>query len=89
LAAARIAPQGWDRVHTLRTDSDWPRELKRLQTFGRIASGHPEECHVYVDAPRTWRKFAGPAGRDLHWLEDEGRPRSILGHLARLRRLAV
>jgi len=89
LAAVRIAQHGWDRVHTLRIDSDWPRELRRLQTFGRIASSHPEEGHVYVDALRTWREIAGPAGRDLFWLEDEDRPLGVLGHLGRFRRLAA
>jgi hypothetical protein len=89
LAAARIAPHGWDRVHTIRIDSDWPRELKRLQTFGRIASSNPDEGRVYVDAPQAWREVAGPAGNDLHWLEEESRPVSMLQHLGRVRRLAV
>jgi len=38
LAAARLGRHGWDRVHSVRIGSDWMRELKRLQTFGRLAS---------------------------------------------------
>ncbi len=41
LAAARLGRHGWDRVHGVRIGSDWMRELKRLQTFGRLASNSP------------------------------------------------
>ncbi len=89
LAAARVAGTGWDRVHSVRIGPDWTRELKRLQTFGRLASQTPEGGHVYVDAPWAWREVAGPAGRDLHWLEDDDRPPTTLTRLSRVRRLAA
>jgi hypothetical protein len=89
LAAARIGDTGWDRVHSVRIGPDWTRELKRLQTFGRLASQSPEEGHVYVDAPCAWREVAGEAGRDLHWLEDDERPPTTLTRLSRARRLAA
>jgi len=38
------------------------RELKRLQTFGRLASKQPAEGQVYVDAPHAWREVAGGDG---------------------------
>jgi hypothetical protein len=63
------------------------RELKRLQTFGRLASHNPEEGRVYVDALRPARS-SRDAGRDLHWLEDE-RPLTTLTRLSRVRRLAA
>jgi hypothetical protein len=89
LAAARIARHSWDRVHNVRIGSDWARDLKRLQTFGRLASTSVEEGQVYVDAPQAWREVAGPAGRDLHWLEDESGSLSTLQRLGRVRRLAA
>jgi hypothetical protein len=89
LAAARIGDGGWDRVHSVRIGNEWARELKRLQTFGRIASSSPEEGQVYVDAPQPWQEVAGLAGKDLHWLQEEGRLTSTLQHLGRLRRLAA
>ena len=73
----------------MRIGPDWTRELKRLQTFGRLASQNPEEGHVYVDAPCAWREVAGEAGRELHWLEDDERPLTTLTRLSRVRRLAA
>jgi hypothetical protein len=89
LAAARMAAEGWDRVHSVRIGPEWTRELKRLQTFGRLASLNPEEGRVYVDAPYAWREVAGDAGRELHWLEDDERPLTTLTRLSRVRRLAA
>jgi hypothetical protein len=89
LAAARLGDQGWDRVHSVRIGTDWARDLKRLQTFGRLASTNPEEGKVYVDAPQAWREVAGPAGRDLHWLEGEIASAGTLQRLGRVRRLAA
>jgi hypothetical protein len=89
LAAARVAEQSWDRVHSVRIGPDWTRELKRLQTFGRLASLNPQEGQVYVDAPYAWREVAGEVGRDLHWLEDDERPLTTLQRLSRVRRLAA
>jgi hypothetical protein len=89
LAAARIGQYGWDRVHSVRIDSDWVRELKRLQTFGRIARNNPDEGQVYVDAPQAWREVAGAAAKDLQWLEEESGPMTTLQRLGRVRRLAA
>jgi hypothetical protein len=89
LAAARLGTRAWDRVHSLRIGSDWTRDLKRLQVFGRLASGRPEEGDVYVDAPAAWREVAGPAAGDLHWLEENSDARTTLQRLGRLRRLAA
>ena len=89
LAAARLGAGGWDRVHSIRIGSDWVRELKRLQTFGRLASSSPDEGAVYVDAPHAWREVAGDAGRDLHWLEEESNPGDTLSALGHVRRLAA
>jgi hypothetical protein len=89
LAAARVARHSWDRVHNVRIGSDWARDLKRLQTFGRLASASPDEGQVYVDAPQAWREVAGTAGRDLHWLEDEAGSQSTLQRLGRVQRLAA
>jgi hypothetical protein len=94
LAAARLGRHGWDRVHGVRIGSDWMRELKRLQTFGRLASNSPEEGQVFVDAPHAWREVAGgstsaidPSG--LQWLEEPNGPMTTLQRLSRTRRLAA
>jgi hypothetical protein len=91
LAAARIGQDGWDRVHSVRIGADWTRELKRLQTFGRLANTSPQEGQVYVDAPLAWREVAGSAtgsGGGLQWLE-EGIPTTTLQSLGRARRLSA
>jgi hypothetical protein len=89
LAAARLGPGAWDRIYSVRIGSDWTRDLKRLQIFGRLACARPDEGHVYVDAPTEWRKEAGPVAKDLHWLEEDSRLASTLHHLGRMRRLAA
>ena len=94
LAAARLSGSGWDRVHSLRLGGDWVRELRRLQTFGRLASSRPEEGRVYVDAPHSWRERAvglvqGADLNDLQWLEEPNTPVSTLARLGRARRLAA
>ncbi len=94
LAAARLGRYGWERVHGVRIGSDWMRELKRLQTFGRLASNSPEEGQVYVDAPHAWRQVAaGTAnagqGSGLQWLEEPSGPMTTLQRLGRTRRLAA
>jgi hypothetical protein len=89
LAAARLGARAWDRIHSVRIGSDWARDLKRLQTFGRLACSHPEEGQVYVDAPAAWREEAGPAAKDLHWLEEDSGLTSTLHQLGRMRRLAA
>ena len=90
LAAARLGREGWDRVHTVRIGAQWTRELKRLQTFGRLASSSAEEGQVYVDAPHAWREVAGNASGELRWLEEEGGlPMTTLHRLTHARRLAA
>lgn len=94
LAAARLGRHGWDRVHGVRIGPDWIRELKRLQTFGRLASNSPEEGQVYVDAPDAWREVAaGTAGgaeaSALQWLDEPRGPMTTLQRLVRTRRLAA
>jgi hypothetical protein len=94
LAAARLGRYGWDRVHGVRIGADWLRELRRLQTFGRLASNSPEEGQVYVDAPHAWREVASGAaaageGGGLQWLEEPQGPLTTLQRLGRARRLAA
>jgi hypothetical protein len=86
LAAARLTPRGWDRVHSVRIGADWATELRRLQTFGRLAGNSADDGRVYVDAPAAVRLSAGNAGDNLHWL-DESRPvDSTAGRLEYFRR---
>jgi hypothetical protein len=94
LAAARLGRHGWDRVHGVRIGSDWMRELKRLQTFGRLASNSPQEGQVYVDAPHAWREVAAGTAHaadtgGLQWLEEPQGPMTTLQRLGRARRLAA
>jgi hypothetical protein len=94
LAAARLGRYGWDRVHGVRIGSDWMRELKRLQTFGRLASNSPQEGQVYVDAPHAWREVAAGTAHaadasGLQWLEELQGPMTTLQRLGRARRLAA
>ena len=94
LAAARLGRNGWDRVHGVRIGSDWMRELRRLQTFGRLVSNSPEEGRVHVDAPHAWREVAAGTGASvdtsgLEWLEEPNGPMTTLQRLGRTRRLAA
>jgi hypothetical protein len=94
LAAARLGRNGWDRVHGVRIGADWLRELRRLQTFGRIASNRPEDGQVFVDAPHSWREVAAgtAAGTDvsgLQWLEEPGGALTTLQRLGKVRRMAA
>ena len=86
LAAARLAPGGWDRVHSVRIGADWTVELRRLQTFGRLASTTAQEGRVYVDAPAALRFAAGTSGADLIWLDEELAGESTAGKLEFMRR---
>ena len=86
LAAARLVPGGWDRVHSVRIGADWAVELRRLQTFGRLANNSSQEGRVYVDAPAGLRIAAGPSGTELIWLEEERAGDSTAGKLEFLRR---
>jgi len=69
MAAARMKANGFDRVHTVRIGADWIRDLKRLQTFGRLANTSSADGRVYVDAPLSWRAVGAAMGADLEWLE--------------------
>jgi hypothetical protein len=86
LAAARLARGGWDRVHSVRIGADWAVELRRLQTFGRLANNSAREGSVFVDAPAGLRIAAGANATDLVWLEEELAGDSTAGKLEFLRR---
>jgi hypothetical protein len=86
LAAARLAPGGWDRVHSVRIGADWAVELRRLQTFGRLANTQAQEGRVYVDAPAALRLAGGATGADLVWLDEDRADESTAGRLEFLRR---
>ena len=87
LAAAHFTNRGWDRVHSVRIGGDWETELKRLQTFGRLARTSASEGLVYVDAPRWLRACAKEAGNDIEWLDDESTDASVPEGFALLKRL--
>ncbi len=86
LAAARLAPGGWDRVHGVRIGANWTVELRRLQTFGRLASAKGNEGRVYVDAPAALRVAAGESGAELVWLEESTAKESTASRLEYQRR---
>ena len=73
LAAAHIAQNGWDRVRAVRIGNDWEVELKRLQTFGRLASANAEEGRVYVDAPQWLREKSRAGEAAFEWLVDDAK----------------
>jgi len=89
LAALRMCADGIDRVHAVRIGLDWARELKRLQTFGRLASGSPTDGRVYVDVPPALRALRPGAATDLEWLEEPEAPLTTLHRLEQLRRRAA
>ena len=86
LAAARLSIGGWDRVHSVRIGADWAIELRRLQTFGRLAGNQAQEGRVYVDAPTALRIAAGAATANLTWLEETRAGESTARRLEFLRR---
>ena len=86
LAAARLVRGGWDRVHSVRIGADWTVELRRLQTFGRLASVQAQEGRVYVDAPAALRIAAGSNGPDLVWLDEPKAGESTTSRLEFMRR---
>jgi hypothetical protein len=92
LTVARLAAGGFERVHTVRIGRDWTREIRRLQTFGRLVNRSVEAGPIFVDAPHTWRSDAAGAasGPELQWLEEEALvPSTTLQRLGRLRRSAA
>ena len=86
LAATRLAPGGWDRVHSVRIGADWAVELRRLQTFGRLANTQAQQGRVYVDAPAALRIAAGTTAADLVWLDEDTAGESTSGRLEFMRR---
>lgn len=86
LAAARLAHGGWDRVHSVRIGANWTVELRRLQTFGRLANAKGDEGRVYVDAPAALRVAAGASDAELVWLEESTGGESTAGRLEYQRR---
>ena len=89
LAALRMGGEGIDRVHAVRIGLDWARELKRLQTFGRLASASPTDGRVYVDLPAGLRPLRPETSGDLEWLEEPNPPLTTLHQLEHLRRRAA
>jgi hypothetical protein len=89
LAALRMCAQGIDRVHAVRIGVDWARELKRLQTFGRLASSSPADGRVYVDLPIALRAVRPEMAADLEWLDEPNPPLTTLHQLEFLRRKAA
>jgi hypothetical protein len=89
LAALRLCGDGIDRVHAVRIGSDWARELKRLQTFGRLASASPTDGRVYVDLPAALHALRPAASTDLEWLVEPNPPLTTLHQLENLRRRAA
>jgi hypothetical protein len=89
LAALRMCADGIDRVHAVRIGLDWARELKRLQTFGRLASASPSDGRVYVDLPAALRTLRPETlSADLEWLDEPNPPLTTLHQLEHLRRAA-
>jgi hypothetical protein len=89
LAALRMSGDGIDRVHAVRIGLDWARELKRLQTFGRLASGSPTDGRVYVDLPQALHGLRPESSSDLEWLDEPNPPLTTLHQLEHLRRKAA
>jgi hypothetical protein len=89
LAALRMCENGIDRVHAVRIGLDWARELKRLQTFGRLASASPSDGRVYVDLPAALRLLRPEMSADLEWLDEPNPPLTTLHQLEHLRRRAA
>jgi hypothetical protein len=89
LAALRMCGEGIDRVHAVRIGLDWVRELKRLQTFGRLASVSPTDGRVYVDLPQALRILRPEMSADLEWLDEPNPPLTTLPQLEHLRRRAA
>ena len=86
LAAARLGGGNWDRVRSVRIGADWGVELRRLQTFGRLASAEAQQGRVYVDAPHALRIAAGTNNADLVWLDEPEIGEGTVGRLEFLRR---
>jgi hypothetical protein len=86
LTAARLIKGGWDKVYSARIGLNWGVELRRLQTFGRLAAEDAAGSRVYVDAPQWLRDLAGDREIGIEWLSD-GEPASATDGVAVLKRL--
>jgi hypothetical protein len=89
LAALRMCGDGIDRVHAVRIGLDWARELKRLQTFGRLAGASPTDGRVFVDLPAEMHALRPEMSTDLEWLAEPNPPVTTLHQLDHLRRGAA
>jgi hypothetical protein len=87
LAAAHFTPSSWDRVRSVRIGNDWEVELKRLQTFGRLARTSADEGRVYVDAPKWLRDKANGSEYDFEWLDDGSADAATADRFALLQRM--
>jgi len=85
LAAVRLNGDSWEEVRCVRIGSDWSAELRRLQTFGRLAGGGLGSSKVLVEAPAWLRRIAADKSEELEWL---GPDESEAGTLEKLARLA-
>lgn len=86
LAAVRLERDSWEEVHCVRVGDDWSADLRRLQTFGRLACGPPSDgCSVLVDAPPWLRRVASARSEGLEWLESDGDGGGTLETLARIK----
>jgi hypothetical protein len=71
LAAIHWSGAGWDRVHSVRISDSWDAELRRLETFGRLAQGRAAEGRIFIHAPPALRAAATGVYPGLEWLDDE------------------
>lgn len=86
LAAARLAPSGWDRVYSARIGADWAMELRRLRTFARLAGQDSGSGRVFVDAPARLRRLADTSESGIEWLAaPEDAATSVAKHAQPLR----
>lgn len=84
LAAVRLNGDSWEEVHCVRIGTDWSSELKRLQTFGRLASGRSESARVLVEAPFWLRQIAAETSESLEWLDPADEVTGTLDRLAQI-----
>jgi hypothetical protein len=87
LAAAHFSQHHWDYVRSVRIGNDWEVELKRLQTFGRLARANGDTSRVYVDAPLWLCDKARGQGHAVEWLIDDCSADDAPGRLPLLQRL--
>jgi hypothetical protein len=87
LAAAHFTAAGWDGVHSVRIGSDWAVELKRLQTFGRLARSNAEEGPVHVDAPQWLRSQVDVSEPGFKWLDEGSADPAASNRFALLQRI--